>query len=146
MSPIMQRNPVVLLRRSKESAPKSDSTVEGISQLRCCEDPNRNPARNPVTRKTDYARAQKIYDRLHGCISGCEVRLGFQERRCSCWSRRFFRRRARTRRSTPSLRRCSENTGRQESLPKPNFRNSKRWSIRPDSSATRRRAFRAHAG
>lgn len=76
MSPIMQRNPVVLLRNPKSLRPKAILHRRSL-QLQLLRKPRRSPARNPVTRKTDSARALKIYDRLLAAYPDAKCALDF---------------------------------------------------------------------
>jgi len=75
MSPIMRRNPVVLDLKPKSLRPKVIPQRRSL-KLQLLR-PHRNPARSPVTRKTDYARAQKIYDRLADAYPDAKCALDF---------------------------------------------------------------------
>ena len=76
MSPIMQRNPVVPPRRPKNPRPGANRHRKNLQRL-LLRKPNRSPARNPVTRKTDHARALKIYDRLLAAYPDAMCALDF---------------------------------------------------------------------
>jgi len=75
MSPIMQKK-VVLLRRPKTLRPKATPHRRSLL-LRLLRRRNRNPAKNPVIRKTDHVRALKIYDRLLAAYPDAKCALDF---------------------------------------------------------------------
>src|SRR6185436_17215131 len=75
MSPIMRRNPEVRLRRPKSLLPKATRPRRNPQLL--LRRPSRNPLKNPVTRKTDYVRAEKIYDRLLAAYPDAKCALDF---------------------------------------------------------------------
>jgi len=75
MSPIMQKK-VVLLRRPKTLRPKATPHRRSLL-LRLLRRRNRNPAKNPVIRKTDHVRALKIFDRLLAAYPDAKCALDF---------------------------------------------------------------------
>jgi endonuclease-3 len=76
MSPIMQKK-VVLLPRPKTLRPKATPHQRSLL-LRLLRRRNRNPAKNPVIRKTDHVRAVKIYDRLLAAYPDAKCALDFE--------------------------------------------------------------------
>src|SRR2546430_1409138 len=91
MSPIMLKNPEALPRSRKSRPPKANLHRQNLQRLllqrllrilripRIPRTPSipRIPAKNPVTRKTDYSRAEKIYSRLEAAYPDAKCALDF---------------------------------------------------------------------
>lgn len=74
----MRKKRVALLRRPKKLPPRAIPRPRSL-RLRLLRRPNRNPARNPVIRKTEQARALKIYDRLLAAYPDAKCALDFDK-------------------------------------------------------------------